>query len=125
VFVSFTFVILTTDLLFITDMDRMLTAMAKERCSILPEVILIVISGQPAQPSLLVAVDLNSFIVGDGHRPTSDSESRFLNGVSRSTRARREEGTTGPANRFLHGFESGAPELGERRGRPELGVRGR
>lgn len=30
---------------------------------------------------------------------------------------------TGPANRFLHGFESGAPELGERRGRPELGVR--
>jgi hypothetical protein len=125
VFVSFTFVILTTDLLFITDMDRMLTAMAKERCSILPEVILIVISGQPAQPSLLVAVDLNSFIVGDGHRPTSDSESRFLNGVSRSTRARREEGTTSLANRFLHGFESGAPELGERRGRPELGVRGR
>jgi hypothetical protein len=101
----------------------MLTAMAKERCSILPEVILIVISGQPAQPSLLVAVDLNSFIIGDGHRPTSYSESRFLNGVSQSTRARREERTTGPANRFLHGFESGAPELGERRGRPELGER--
>jgi hypothetical protein len=73
-----------SDLLFIADMDGMLTTMAKERCSILPEVILIVISGQPAQPSLLVAVDLNSFIVGDGHRPTS--ESRFLNGVSRSTR---------------------------------------
>jgi hypothetical protein len=68
------------------DMDGMLTAKAKERCSILPEVILIVISGQCTQPSLLVAVDLNSFIVGDGHRPTSDSESRFLNGVSRSTR---------------------------------------
>jgi hypothetical protein len=82
VFVPFTF--LTTDLLFITNMDGMLTAMAKERYSILPEVILIVISGQPAQPSLLLAVDLNSFIVGDGHRPTL--ESRFLNGVSRSTR---------------------------------------
>jgi hypothetical protein len=77
VFVPFTF--LTTDLLFITDMDGMLTTMAKEHCSILPEVILIVISGQPAQPSLLVAVNLNSFIVGDGHRPTS--ESQFLNEV--------------------------------------------
>jgi hypothetical protein len=82
VFVPFIF--LTTDMLFITDMDGMLTAMAKERCSILPEVILIVISSQPAQPSLLVAVNLNSSIVGDGHRPTL--ESRFLNGYKRNTR---------------------------------------
>jgi hypothetical protein len=70
--------------LFITDMDGMLTAMAKERCSILPEIILIVIFGQPAQPSLLVAVNLNSFIVKDSHRPTS--KSRFLNGYNMNTR---------------------------------------
>jgi hypothetical protein len=83
VFVPFILTFLTTALVFITDMDGMLTAMVEERCSILPEVILIVISSQPAQPPLLVVVNLNSFIVGDGHRPTS--ESWFLNGYNRNT----------------------------------------
>jgi hypothetical protein len=111
VFIPFTF--LTTDLLFIIDMDGMLTAMAKERCSILPEVILIVISGQPAQPSLLVAVDLNSFIVGDSHRPTSEREEDDRSGQPvppriwiRSTGARREERETGARREER---ETGAP----------------
>ena len=52
----------------IADINGSLSATAEQLLGILAQVVLIVISDQPAQPPLFVGADLNRFVVGAGHR---------------------------------------------------------
>jgi hypothetical protein len=61
----------------IIDMDGSMCTTVEELHNIFPQIILIIITGQPAQPSLIVVVDLNCVVVGASHGQLS--EPRFLN----------------------------------------------
>jgi hypothetical protein len=78
-FVLCTFI--TTPFLTITDMDGSICTTTEEVRNIFPLIILIIITGQPAQSPLLVAVDLNRGLVGANNGQLS--EPRFLNSYTK------------------------------------------
>ena len=61
--------------------------MAEQLCGVLAQVILVIISGQPAQPPLFVCVDLNGILFVARHRQSSVPW--FLDGYTKQAKTKK------------------------------------